>query len=58
MKYEWRNLIFVNFCDSNFLQPGLCSKLTGDFVNFARLADFSSGNSDHSKPCNSLVKKR
>ena len=42
MKYEWRNLLFLKFSDSNFSHPGLCSKPTSE-------------NTDHSKPPNSLV---
>ena len=43
MEYERRNLIFLKFCDSNFSKPGLCSKPTGEIVNFARFATVSSG---------------
>ena len=45
MKYERRDLIFIKFCDSIFLHPGLCSKPTGEIVNFASspVAAVSSG---------------
>ena len=43
MKYERGNLVFLKFCDSKFLHPGLCSKPTDDIANFAKLAAVSSG---------------
>ena len=60
MKYKWRDLILLKFCDSNFSNPVLCSKPPGEIemIQFARLAAVSSGdleNTDHSKPTNSLV---
>ena len=34
--YEWRNVIFFNFMSRTFLTPILCSKPSGEIMNFAR----------------------
>ena len=49
MKYERRNLIFLKFCDSNSLHPGLCSKPTDEIVKFGNLQLFVLEKTDNSK---------